>query len=324
MNRGWNIVLFCAALIVAMGANAFAQTNVGAPQLPPLKSPVDTFRELLNLSPAERMKALADRSEVARGRLLEKLREYQGLSADERELRLRATELRWWLLPLMRQPATSRPAGLNLVPAHLRQLVEVRLQLWGIVPPDIQKELLDNEDVAQMFLQFQGRTPAQREVMLKNLPPGRRKLLEAGLEKWTALSTDERRLTCERFDRYFELSERERARVLSTLSDTERQQMEQTLRSFEQLPREKRIVCVRSFEKFASMDIAERQQFLKNAERWEKMSPAERQAWRNLVSRVPEFPPLPPGAGDTAPSAPPQLPPSFPNTRQPSVTNGGG
>jgi hypothetical protein len=36
-----------------------------------LKSPVDVFRELLNLSPAARVQALADRSEVSRERLLE-------------------------------------------------------------------------------------------------------------------------------------------------------------------------------------------------------------------------------------------------------------
>jgi hypothetical protein len=281
---------------------------------------VDVFRELLNLSPAARVQALADRSEVSRERLLEKLREYQALDPDECELRLRATELRSWLLPLMRQPATNRAASLSLIPAHLHQLIEGRLQVWDLLPPDLQQEFLDNEDVAQLFLQLQGRTASQRESILNRLSPERRRLLEQGLERWTTMSDSERRLTCERFDRYFELSQREREKVLSTLSDSERQQMAETLRSFEQLPREKRIVCVRSFAKFASMGVAERQQFLKNAERWEKMSPAERQTWRNLVSRVPEFPPLPPGFGEM----PPPLPPSLPNSPRSPITNGGG
>jgi hypothetical protein len=245
---------------------------------------------------------------------------YQALDPDECELRLRATELRSWLLPLMRQPATNRAASLSLIPAHLHQLIEGRLQVWDLLPPDLQQEFLDNEDVAQLFLQLQGRTASQRESILNRLSPERRRLLEQGLERWTTMSDSERRLTCERFDRYFELSQREREKVLSTLSDSERQQMAETLRSFEQLPREKRIVCVRSFAKFASMGVAERQQFLKNAERWEKMSPAERQTWRNLVSRVPEFPPLPPGFGEM----PPPLPPSLPNSPRSPITNGGG
>jgi hypothetical protein len=319
MNRDWKFALLALALMVFFSAGGMAQSNSG-PQLPPLKSPVDVFRELLNLSPAARVQALADRSEVSRARLLEKLREYQALDPDECELRLRATELRSWLLPLMRQPATNRAASLSLIPAHLHQLIEGRLQVWDLLPPDLQQEFLDNEDVAQLFLQLQGRTASQRESILNRLSPERRRLLEQGLERWTTMSDAERRLTCERFDRYFELSQREREKVLLTLSETERQQMAETLRSFEQLPREKRIVCVRSFAKFASMGVAERQQFLKNAERWEKMSPAERQTWRNLVSRVPEFPPLPPGFGEM----PPPLPPSLQNSPRSPITNGGG
>lgn len=320
MNRGWKTLLLISAVVTSVGATIFAQTNAGLPQLPPLKSPVDTFRELLGLSGVERAQKLADYSPTSRERLLVKLREYQALNPDECELRLRATELRWWLLPLMRQPATNRVASLGLIPAHLHPLIEGRLQVWDLLPPPMQQELLDNADVAQLFLRVQGLTPGQRENILKSLSPERRRLLETGLEHWTGMNAEERRQTCERFDRYFELSQREREKVLRTLTESERQQMEATLRSFEQLPREKRIVCVRSFAKFASMDIAERQQFLKNVERWKEMSPAERQAWRKLVSRVPEFPPLPPGFGET----PPPLPPALPNSRQPSVTNGGG
>lgn len=316
MNRGWKFSRLVLTLMAFISAGALAQTNTGAPQLPPLKSPVDTFRELLNLSGVERVQMLTNYSTASRERLLGKLSEYQALTPDERELRLRATELRWWLLPLMRQPATNRVISLSLIPALLHPLIAERLQVWDLLPPPMQQELLDNEDVAQLFLRLQGRTPAQRENILNSLPP----LLEKGLERWTAMSANERRQTCERFDRYFELSQREREKVLSTLSDSERQQMEETLRSFEQLPREKRIICVRSFAKFASMGIAERQQFLKNAERWKKMSPAERQAWRDLVSRVPNFPPLPPDFYETVPP----LPPFFPRSTVTPTTNGGG
>ncbi|MSU56635.1 MAG: DUF3106 domain-containing protein [Pedosphaera sp.] len=318
MNEGRKFFLLLAML--AVGVSAFAQTNAVLPPLPPLKSPVDTFRELLNMTSAERQKALATGSAEWQRRVLEKLRGYQSLGADERELILRATELRWWLLQLMRQPATNRAAGLVQIPAHLRKLVDDRLSVWDLLPPPLQKDLLDNEELAQKFTQIQGSTPDQRERMLKSLSPDRRQWLEAGLERWAAMNADERRKTCERFDQYFELTPREKKKVLATLSDTERQQMEQALRSFEKLPREKRILCVRSFEKFAGMDVAERQQFLKNAERWEKMSPTERKAWRDLVKTVPEFPPLPSGFGELSPP----LPPSLPRAPQPPVTNGGG
>ena len=48
--------------------------------------------------------------------------------------------------------------------------------------------------------------------------------------------------------------------------------------------------CIRSFEKFAGLSPAERQQFLKNAERWTLMTPEERQKWRDLVSVAPMLP----------------------------------
>src|SRR4051812_21202999 len=69
------------------------------PPPPPLKSPVDLFRELLGLSLTERRQFLSNRAPIIQKRLLAKVREYESLKPDERELRLRATELRWYLLP---------------------------------------------------------------------------------------------------------------------------------------------------------------------------------------------------------------------------------
>lgn len=316
MNRARRSFPLLAMLLAGTPIFAETKTNTAPPPLPPLKSPVDTFRELLVLTPTERMKELADRPAAARERLLEKLGEYQKLNANEREARLLATEFRWWLLPLMRVPATNRPPNLTQVPARLRKLVEERLQVWDLLPRDLQQAQLDNEDVAQRFTRLEGSTAQQRTQLLQNLSPQ----LQAGLTRWAAMSTEDRRRTCEQFDHYFELTAREQSRVLSKLSEAEREQMDLTLQSFAKLPREQRSICLRSFEKFAGMSVEERQQFLKNAERWEKMSAAERETWRKLVKYVPDFPPLPPGVGTEAPP----LPPALPRISHPPVTNGGG
>jgi len=88
------------------------------PPLPPLApSPVTFFRELLAMSPAERNNSLTNRTPEARARIMAKVREYQKLAPDERELRLRATELRWYLTPLFRtapadrEPSSRSPSG---------------------------------------------------------------------------------------------------------------------------------------------------------------------------------------------------------------------
>src|SRR5437867_7242836 len=133
----------------AVGAPAAALSNSVAltpPAPPQTKSPVDTFRELLAMNTAaERRDFLTNRSPESRELILAKVREYQSLSPDQRELRLRATELRWYLLPLMRASRTNRAEQLAAIPVEARKLVEDRLQLWDMLPPDLQKELLDNE-----------------------------------------------------------------------------------------------------------------------------------------------------------------------------------
>ena len=58
-------------------------------------SPVAYFRKLLAMSPQQRESALAKKSPAVRARILAKVNEYIALDPDERELRLRATEVRW-------------------------------------------------------------------------------------------------------------------------------------------------------------------------------------------------------------------------------------
>ena len=91
--------------------------------MPQVKSPVDAFRELLAMTISEREKALTNRTPAVRARILAKVREYATLDPNDRELRLRATELRWYLLPLLPESPTNRDAQLATIPEALRPLV---------------------------------------------------------------------------------------------------------------------------------------------------------------------------------------------------------
>src|SRR6266700_7850140 len=116
------------------GAPATTTNAAARAPFPPLPKPqVTYFRELLALSPSELDRALASIAEPARGRLQAKLQEYAVLAPDEREARLRATELRWYLAPLMRAHPTNRVAQLALVPEEFRTMVEERLKLWDLL-----------------------------------------------------------------------------------------------------------------------------------------------------------------------------------------------
>src|SRR5438094_235453 len=107
-SRRWLTVLLFAAGSIAFTAMAGpATTNpVVPPPMPSPHSPVDSFRQLLAMPPRDREHYLSDKPPEIRARLLDKVKEYQALGPDERELRLRATELRWYLLPLLRESAT--------------------------------------------------------------------------------------------------------------------------------------------------------------------------------------------------------------------------
>ena len=271
--------LFCivaAASLTAQAQNPSTQAPMvfrsgvtnRVPPLPQTQPPVNFFRQLLSMSPSERAQFLTNRPPQIRARIQAKVREYQLLNADEREARLRATELRWYLTPLLRAPAAERQTRLASVPDDLRGLVKSRLMQWEILPPPLQQEFLENDQALHYFA----------HVETTNRPA----------------ASPEQQNIADQFNQFFELTPKEKQAMLNTLSTTEHAEMEKTLHSFEKLPPQQRQLCVRNYAKFAGMNAAERADFLKNAESWSKMSPQERQTWRDLVQTVPIWPPMPP------------------------------
>ena len=248
------------------------------------------FRELLAMTPDQRREAISIRPPDVQKRILEKLDEYQILPIELRELRLRETELRWYLRPLMDEPPTNRAEALARIPAELRAQVEDRLQMWDLLPPDLQQQFKDNDLIADYFAQAPFATPQQLEDLKLTIPPERRAALEKGLEKWKGMSEQQRQAALAGFNRFFELTPEQKDQALGLVSDEERSQMEQTLASYAHLTPEQRKQCIDSFEKFARMGVAERDQFLKNAARWREMTPEERQKWRQLVDVAPIMP----------------------------------
>jgi hypothetical protein len=281
--------------------------------LPPARSPISFFRDLLAMDAAGREQALTNRPLEARTLVMAKVREYESLNPDERELRLRVTELRWYLRPLMYAPVTNRPAQLATIPETYRKLVEDRLREWDKLSPEMQTELLANEATIRYLTEIEGRTDEQRRQALEAIPPAGRTVLEQGIDKWSSMSEDQRQRMLGRFREFFGLTAQEQQKVLNTVSGLGRAQIERTMRAFDNLPPDQRDQCIRSLQKFASLSPAERQQFLKSAERWKLMSPSDRQVWRLLVRKLPPPlpPPLPPVRASSRPA--PTVPPMATN-----------
>jgi hypothetical protein len=301
----WNSAVAEPAPPAPLAPPALLSSEVHSPPIPPVPTPpVDVFRELLAMNLEERKQALMERPVSHRRILMAKLREYDLLPAEQRELRLRVTELRWHLIPLMKLPPAERGPRLERLSEDDRRILLPRLEEWDRLSPAARQQLLEHEATIHYFLQLESSTPAQREALLQEMSPARREKLETDLERWRAYPAEERQRMYGQFQQFFELTEREQEKTLNTFSDAERRQMEKTLDKFAQLAPEQRRRCLESFSKFANMSPLERRKFLRNAERWQAMTPSERQAWRQLVDHLPQVPPLPPGF------VPP--PPAFP------------
>lgn len=278
MNSRRTIIICLIGLSLGLGLTGleaqvrtnFIKTGLPTPPAPTLRSPVDSFRALLLLPAPERQKQLAARPPAIREQLLEKIREYQNLTAEERELRLKATELRWHLKPLMVLTPTNRADRLATIPTNLLPMVQTRLEQWDRIPPVVQQMMLTNQHGASYLASGSA----------ANLYP--------------PLPSDKiRQKFQERFEQIFEFTPIEKEKVLASLSDIEQRQMQKTLDDFQKLSPGQRMQCVRAFAKLSGMSLVERQEFLKNAERWAQMTPAERQSWRSLVNTAPQLPPLP-------------------------------
>ncbi len=263
----------------------------------PVRNPVVMFRYLLAMRTEAREQELAAKPERFRTVLASRLREYDSLPLLEREARLRATELRYHLHPLLTLPAEMRASRLVTVPECFRPLVEERLAAWDKLPATIQREILTNERLLQAITR-----PAVPNAF-PPLPPGLEAKVPDDLNHWRSLSPRQREQLLDSFTHYFRLDDRAKTRVVDALPAPRRAETARTLDRLEQLTAGERAACLTALKKLGQMTPAEQSRFYANAELWQKMSSLERDAWRKVVV---EFPPLPPGAGPQLPPLPPQ------------------
>lgn len=263
-----------------------AQSSKPLPPLPGAKTPAETFRELLAMSPTERAEVLSDRTEHQRKHLESALREYEALPTAQREARLRRLDLACHLPGLMRLAPTNRASRMEAVPAHIRAIVEERLRQWDLLPANVQKNVLEHDTTSNYFLRIR---PGQVSPPNPDPRPADTAGTGGGKRDWSAHLTS-----------FFELPAKEQQKTLQVLPPAERERMEKTLQTFAALPAKQRKICIDSFERFNRMSVEERNRFLKSASRWKAMSPRERETWRALVEILPPTPSL---------SSPPPLPP---------------
>ena len=260
-----------------------------APAVPPMpRSPIEDFRRWLDLPQADREKELAAYSEAKREVLRRKLETYEQMPAAERDYRLRALELRWYLQPLMNTAPEERGNFLNTLPQRVHAAVTNRLSRWDALDAAARREMLANEDKRQLVTGYftQPRRAPVPPVPPAPLPPG----LAQHIKRWENNSPTQLAFHLSNF---FEMAKADQRKALNYFSATERAEIQKTLDAFARLSPADRHKCVQSYQRFATMSREERSSFLRNAARWQQLTPEERATWRELVTKLPPMPPEP-------------------------------
>jgi hypothetical protein len=293
------LVLSFCVLVTGLAAGQVPPTlGPAGPPPPPLPTPqslVTTFRELLEMSPEGRARALASKSEQHRKIINQRLDEFDKLPPEQRQVRLRLMQLSAELKPLLTSSPTNRGALLSLIPDEDKQLINERLRYWDQLSPELQKWVFENQIMLGYFLSGQASTPADLSQNIETLPPSVRPAVTNSLAAFRRLSPDQQQKVFHDFIEVFGLDEKERDKIIAQSliqgQENERKQIERLVVSFQKLPRAQQEQCMESLRKFTSMNISQRAQFLQKAERWDKMPEADKQAWRTLVGKVPPLPP---------------------------------
>lgn len=290
-------------LWVRLAAGAGTPVPPPAPPLP--ASPVAGFRELLAMDGVHRAEALARRPERQREVLAARLVEYDGLSVEQREARLLATDLYWHLQQLLPLSSGERGERVASAPEVLRPVLVERLALWDGLSAEDRALLLQQERALRYLAQVRvvvppplpGGTGSVAAGVRGSASPSRSVAVpvRSELGGWPGgVSATDRRRLVESWRRLFEAPPVAIQRQLATqpMSAAEREEMEKVLSRFRDLPASQRQTCLESFARLASLPAGERASFMKQAERWSALPAAERQAWREIVNRLPPLPPL--------------------------------
>jgi hypothetical protein len=292
----WAFPVACWCILGAALCNRAPAAEMVAPPVPPMPaSPTQFFRDLLATNEVGRAASLASKNPEQRRILEQKLQEYLALNPDQRELKLTLTDLRYYLMALLRAPLPMRELHFAQLPEKYRPLIAERLRVWDRLPQATQQELLTNEASLSYLVRLDKASPLQGKAMLAALPAEKRQQMEVALSQWRALPADQQQDLTTRFGRFFELTEKERQQTLAVLPADLRRNNEQMLAALARLPKEQRERCMSGLEKFLTLSQAEREQFLQNAARWQAMSTDQRKTMRDSVMKFPPMPPMPPG-----------------------------
>lgn len=262
------------------------------------------------MSVEQRIDALADRGPNERSAILDKVREYEGLSADVREKRLWQTEFHYFFHGLRSHDRSEREIALQAIEDPMRSRLWIGFQLWDGLDLESRDALIqERRAVTYLLTRVHELSALEQEPESSAASIGSVTDLDAGAVNLSRAIEDleaTHRKLLEDFDTL--------AQQVGPMSAKEEAQLRILVEAFVNLPRQKRDETFRTVLELAESSEGERQEFVQEALRWREISPEERAKWRYIATQLPPMPwdlAIEIGNGATRYMIPP-TPPGFP------------
>ena len=197
MKRFLFMLLSVSSLTLRGATIELPPTPLSDPAMNP--SPLAFFRELLESSETGRISDLSKYPEKVQLVLRRKLAEYDALTPSARELRLQATELRYYLRPLMAKQEGYRKLALPGIPEKFRTLVKVRLERWDQLPTDTREKILANEWMLHAVLRYGPRFTVEQAKV--KMPVSLAARVQQQMSAWQGLGPERRQALLQRFQK---------------------------------------------------------------------------------------------------------------------------
>ena len=288
-----------------------ASPSAGQPQLPDQTqetsldrffnqpSPVEKFRLLLEASSSELNSELDTYPEETRSRIRLKITEYRKLSVEKRRQKLVATELRWYLPPLLNVDQETRDLHLKKLEPILANVIYQRLLTWDTLPEDLKSSSSKSSLIIGHLSKAPSLNPplpnpsasgtlaSAAQPSSQNTPslpgaPG-----NSGSVKASNPVSEER---LQRLQAYFGMSQEAKNATLKDASLMSDSIFMSRLNWLETMPEQLWERVLSHLIRFQELSAEEKKAFGQSIKTWNRLPQAEKQAMRNLVKRTPPFP----------------------------------
>ena len=259
-------------------------------------SPVEKFRHLLNVNPSELESELDTFPKETRSRINAKISEYRELSVEQRHQKLMATELRWYLPPLLNIDQETRDLHLKKLDPGLANVILQRLKTWDSLPDELKSSSLKSGLIIGHLSKAPLQNPplpntARTEVVTSVTAHSAPKLpstSEDGKSVDKAIPVSQERL--QRLQAYFEMSQEAKNATLKDASVMNDPIFISRLNWLENMPEVLRERVLSHLIRFQDLSNKEKKAFGQSIKTWNRLPKSEKQALRNLVKRTPPFP----------------------------------